>query len=398
MQDELDSLRQSTQRAVIRRFAKLIEEQALARALLRGRTGTYRVMSGTYLEDPVIADSYGTENRVVGSCRAASPHQFLLEIAIMAETLLVGDSAHIHDILRQCAMLGPRERNALILGETGTGKTLVARELHRRSRRRDKPFKRIASGELLNAQLLQATLAGAREGAYSDLTSDRLGILRAAEGGTVLWDDIQDLPLPVQPYLLDVIERAPIHALGEERDYFVPNVRWLFGSQRPLCELVATGKMQRDLASRIGRRTIRLLPLREHPEDIATLVPHSLASIAALEALPPLRCSERALAALMRAPWPDNVRELEDALSDALIEAAFESAPCIELRHLSEDLRAPVRLANARQKFRASRDELHDALEANRWVVARVARALGVTEHTIRRYMKAMGLGRPEAA
>jgi DNA-binding NtrC family response regulator len=295
----------------------------------------------------------------------------------------------------RCGVYGPRRRPVVVQGETGTGKSLVALALHRLSPRCAKPFVRIAAGEL-DPQLVRATLAGHVKGGFTGAVDDSSGLLGEADGGTVFLDEVQELLMEVQSYLLDAIEGKPLRAVGEPRP-FVPDVRWVFGTQRALAALVAAGKLKRDLAARMGRTSIELLPLRERAEDLEQLVPHLLLKAATLEALLPVPgISPRAMSALLRHPWPDNVRELEDVLSEALIEAAIESASTIEVRHLPEGYRGKPYVAGRRRRA-ISREELLDALDSNRWIVKAAAAKLGVDRKTVSRWMLEFGIQRPSS-
>lgn len=303
----------------------------------------------------------------------------------------------MQSVCTRCAVYGPRRRNVVIEGATGTGKSLVALELHNQSPRRHKRLVRISASEL-DPDLMRSMLAGHKKGGFTGAVDDFAGLLQDAEGSSVFLDDVQDTRLASQPYLLDVIEGMAVRGIGVARP-FVPDVRWIFGTQRPLATLVAEG-FKRDLAARMGHAGIVLLPLCQRLEDLDQLVPHLVAKAARSEALTPPTVSLRVMDALRRHPWPDNVRELEDVLSVALIEANAEDVEAIELRHIPEAYRGVPFATDApsRRRQRVSRDELLDALDGSNWVVARVADRLGVDRRTVFRRMLEYAIQRPSTA
>jgi len=309
--------------------------------------------------------------------------------------LLVGKSAQMREVYHRIGLYAPWRRNIAGVGESGTGKHLFALELHRRSRRRDEPLVHIHASEC-DPELIQATLAGHTDDAYTGALRERAGLLVEAQGGTVCLNDIQDLAFGSQSYLLEAIEGKPLRPKGNGRA-FVPDVRWIFLSQRPLAELVADKKLKPDLAARMGGTAITLPPLRERLEDLVQLVPHLLGEIVAGEEgdLPLLPVSASTMQALRQYHWPANVRELEDVLSEALIEAGAESAAAIEPHHLPERLRA---VASPRRS-RGRPPSVSDAQVARTFAETESTRAtagrLGVTTRTVQRVRRR--LARPGA-
>jgi DNA-binding NtrC family response regulator len=306
----------------------------------------------------------------------------------MDDSLLIGDSLAMRHVRARCLTLARRRRTIVIVGETGTGKSLVAEELHRRSGN-PRPLMRISASEL-PAAMIQSVLAGHLVGAFTSALKARLGLLAAASGGIVFGDDFQDLELAAQPYLLDVMEGKPIRAMGSERT-FIPDVRWIIGLQRSPEELIAEGRLRPDLAARWGFARIIVPPLRERREDVAQLAPHLLARMAAAEEdAPTLEIAPEVMGLLMRHSWPRNVRQLDSVLYAAMSEALAEEAETIHLHHLPEDLRSPVRGgAECRWLDRAA---IAAALAASHGVAAHAAARLGVHPRTLSRHMREMGL------
>ena len=245
---------------------------------------------------------------------------------------LVGISDHIEELRARCAALGPLPCPVVITGETGTGKGLVARLLHKHSGQTG-PFVQRGAGET-DSTLLQDDLFGHVRGAYTGASERRRGLLGTADGGTFFLDELQDLPMKVQRALLLFLDGSGYAPLGSDRRV-QPEVRLISAAQRPLGELVAEGLLRLDLLYRLRQVTIVLRPLRERPEDIgpiaeAVLRRHPTGGSGS--ACPTL--AARTLALLERHPWPGNVRELENAVESAAWAAHGEDR--IEPEHLPE--------------------------------------------------------------
>ncbi len=195
----------------------------------------------------------------------------------------------------------------LITGESGTGKELVARRIHARSARAEGPFVAVNCGALPD-QLIESELFGHVSGAFTGASGEREGRFRRAQGGTLLLDEIGDLPLPVQGKLLRVLQEGLVDVLGTDKPVSI-DVRLLAATNQDLEEKVARGSFRQDLFYRINVVEIRLPPLRERPEDIEPLVRHfiDLHSEGRRMDIP-----DQLLGELERMPWPGNVRELEN--------------------------------------------------------------------------------------
>jgi DNA-binding NtrC family response regulator len=307
------------------------------------------------------------------------------------DSLLVGNSQAMRRVRQLCALYGPRRRPVLLIGETGTGKSVVAAELMRFAADRGRPLIHISSAELTPA-LVQSTLAGHVKGAYTGALEHRLGLLAATDGGTVFLDDAQDLHEEVQAYLLDVLEAQAIRAVGADRaSRYV--VRWIVGLQEPLEVLVAAGRLRRDLAARFGHAGIFIPPLRERPEDIPPLTTFLLQRMAAVEELRVLPVAGEALRALERFSWPENVRQLDAVLYTALLTAHADGSGLIRLHHLDDDVGACGHRAQ-RACRGPSREAIEAALRASGNVVARAAERLGVSTRSMWRCMKRMDIVR----
>jgi two-component system nitrogen regulation response regulator GlnG len=228
---------------------------------------------------------------------------------------IVGHSPAMQVVFKRIALVAPREACVLITGESGTGKELVARAVHRYSGRRDRPFLPVHIAAL-NPSLVESELFGHVKGAFTGAAQARAGLLALADGGTVFFDELADVPLPVQAKLLRVLEHNEVLPVGSNQSQPL-NVRVLAATHQDLERRVTEGSFRHDLFFRLNVFQVHLPPLRERPEDIVPLAEHFLRRIEP-RALPLLPDTVRFLTAQ---PWPGNVRELRNALEHAVIVA-----------------------------------------------------------------------------
>lgn len=231
-----------------------------------------------------------------------------------AETL-VGVSPAMQKVFRQIALVAASDLAVLISGETGTGKELVAAAIHRHSHRRDKPYVPVAVVSLSPA-LLESELFGHVRGAFTGANEDRKGYFEAADGGTLLLDEIGDLPLAAQVKLLRVLEQRQVSPVGSTttRDC---NVRLLAATHRDLRAAVSEGAFREDLLYRLTAVTIELPPLRQRTEDIPVLATHFLRRMGYPD--PEGAIDEAVRRELCQRPWYGNVRELRNAVEHAAV-------------------------------------------------------------------------------
>lgn len=222
---------------------------------------------------------------------------------------LIGTSEHLGDVRERCAWLGPLRPTVALVGESGTGKTLVARELHERGGPR-RPFVRVSLSRLGHS-LVDGELLGHAKGAFTGADRPHVGFLEQAQGGSLVLDDFQDACERAQALLLEFADRQGQVALMGTRGWR-PDARIIVVTQVPLAEL-AKDTVRADLIYRLDDVSIHLLPLREHMEDLPALVPHLLGQVAQELGLPLPHLADPLLDALARYTWPGNVRELEHA-------------------------------------------------------------------------------------
>jgi len=229
-----------------------------------------------------------------------------------------GSSAALRRVLqtiRQVARMP--DTTVLILGESGTGKNLVARTIHQLSPRRDRPYLTI-SCTAIPAQLLESELFGHERGAFTDARTAREGLLESANGGTVLLDEIGDLPLPLQSKLLHFLEERSIRRLGGNRDIHL-DVRVLAATNKDLGQAVRERSFREDLYYRLQVVPIELPPLRERKDDIQELIAHFVAQACARLGQPLRPLAPGFHRRLLRHRWPGNIRELRNVIERAVI-------------------------------------------------------------------------------
>jgi two-component system, NtrC family, response regulator HydG len=314
-----------------------------------------------------------------------------LAAATHREGGMVGTSPPMLRVFEMVGRAAPTEANVLILGENGTGKELVAREIHRRSSRADEAFLRVDLGTL-SPQLFESELFGHSRGAFTDARNDRIGLFRAAAGGTLFLDEIGNVPLHLQSKLLTALERREITPVGSERAQTI-DVRVICATNLPAERLADENVFRQDLLYRINTVEIVLPPLRERPGDIPLLVEHFIATYAEKYNLPVRRLTADALDRLSAHPWPGNVRALSHAVERAVILASGPMLEAADFSLAAPSSRVVLPLMPDTSRLDAvERETIVRALEAHNRNVSRAAQALGLTRASLYRRMEKYGL------
>ncbi len=319
---------------------------------------------------------------------------------------LVGQSAAMRKVFAIIERVRDTDVAVVIEGESGTGKELVARAVHGGSARAKAPFVVVHCGAIPET-LLESELFGHVKGAFTGADRDRRGLIASAHGGTLFLDEIADMPAKMQVELLRVLQDRRVRPVGGEREESI-DVRVIVASNRALEDLVREGRFREDLFYRLAVVTLRLPPLRSRPDDIPALASHFLAQIAAEHSIGRKRLSREAVARLLRAPWPGNVRQLKHTLESA---AVLADGDVIEADALGIDARpettpsaiaatpsgagapdrpkpaSPVALRKA-----AERQRILDALEQVNWNKVRAATVLAMPRRTLYRRLREYGL------
>ena len=248
---------------------------------------------------------------------------------------IVAESPAMKEVVRLLHKVAPAKTTVLITGESGTGKELIARALHDLSPRAESPFVAVNCGAIPE-QLIESELFGHAKGAFTGAVAAKRGLFEEADGGTLLLDEVGDLPLHLQVSLLRVLQEGECRRVGDARAIRV-DVRVLAATHQDLSQLVAAGTFREDLFYRLNVVGLRLPPLRERCEEIEPLARRFLARHAARLGIAEKPLSPAALHLLLGWRWPGNVRELENALERALV---LSEGPEIEPEALPEEMRA----------------------------------------------------------
>lgn len=308
---------------------------------------------------------------------------------------IIGDSWAMRRVFAMVAKAAPTDANVLILGENGTGKELIAREIHRQSGRCDEVIMTVDLGAIPEG-LFESELFGHKKGAFTDAKEDRLGRFQAASGGTLFLDEIGNLPLSQQAKLLAALEQRQVVPVGSHKPAPI-DVRLISATNMPLAQMVADGRFREDLMYRINTVEIRLPPLRERAEDVPALLRHFVDLYARKYKMPAKSIGAAALKRLQSYHWPGNIRELRHSVERALILSEgstleiddFFLAPSAAPQ--SEDEGHGLVLDDLNLEL-VEQQVIRRALTRNAGNVSRAARELGLTRAALYRRMEKHGL------
>ncbi len=242
--------------------------------------------------------------------------QLLQDMDLMSGTI-VGNSLPMQKVFDLVGKVADTEADILMLGENGTGKEVVAREIHRRSSRKDEVFINVDLGAI-HENLFESELFGHAKGAFTDASGDKPGRFEIASGGTLFLDEIGNLSFPLQAKLLSVLQNRKVTRLGSNKDIPV-DVRLICATNMPLYDMTMRKEFREDLLYRINMVEVRIPPLRERNGDIPLLCELFLSRYSHKHKKHGLRISQRTLARLEKYSWPGNVRELQHAIERAVI-------------------------------------------------------------------------------
>jgi len=315
---------------------------------------------------------------------------------------IIGCSMSLRNALAQVKIVAPTDSTVLLLGETGTGKELVARALHNRSARRDRPFVRVNCAAIPSG-LLESEVFGHERGAFTGAIARKVGRFELANGGTIFLDEIGDIPLELQPKLLRVLQEQEFERLGSTQTIRV-DVRVVAATSRNLQQMVASREFRGDLYYRLNVFPVRLPPLRERAKDIPLLVRHFTARCVARMRKSILHVPVETINALLRHPWPGNVRELQNFIERAVIFSPGKvlRAPLAELSG-PEILWGPADNGPSSEPMSlkdAEREHILQALAETNWIIGGprgTAARLGLKRTTLISKMQRLGISRAMA-
>jgi len=308
---------------------------------------------------------------------------------------IVGDSDGMRYVMSRADQVAETDATVLLLGETGTGKELVARAIHRRSRRRDRPFV-VVNCAALPATIIESELFGRERGAFTGAHATQIGRFELANHGTIFLDEIGELPLELQPKLLRVLETGQIERLGSPHTVEV-DMRLIAATNRDLLEEVRNGRFRADLYYRLNVFPITMPALRQRKEDIPLLVRHLVSRLGRvlqrrIDVIPP-----PAMRALESYDWPGNVRELENVLQRAIILSAGGVLALTDPWHPASDA-SPTYTTGGNTLIEVERRHIVRILEGCRWRIEGAggsAQVLGLKPSTLRSRMLKLGIARP---
>ncbi len=321
------------------------------------------------LESMAVPDTFGAEG-------ARSAYEY---------ANMIGASTSMRQVYEQVGQVARTNATALIRGQSGTGKELVAQAIHANSPRAKQPFVKVNCAALPET-LFESELFGHERGAFTGAHSRKKGRFELAQGGTLFLDEIGELPLATQAKLLRVLQFREFERLGGS-ETLKPDVRLVAATNKDIERAVASGTFREDLYYRLNVFTITLPPLRERPTDIPGLSEYFLAKYAREHRRRIARISSGALEVLSAYAWPGNVRELENVIERAVV---ICDGFVIQERHLPESIRcAPSEpsaeaLTLGEAVARLERSMIEDALQKAQGNAARAARVLGTTERIVR--------------
>jgi DNA-binding NtrC family response regulator len=316
---------------------------------------------------------------------------------------LVGTSPAMQEVMRQVEMAAPSTASVLITGETGSGKEMVARSIHMLSPRAERPFVAINCSAIPES-LMESEIFGHERGAFTGAAERRVGCFELAHGGTLLLDEIGEMPAPTQAKLLRVLEDHKVRRLGSKTETPV-DVRVLAATNKNPEQAVASGQLRQDLYFRLNVFHIHLPPLREHKEDLQLLIEHLLAEAAAKHGKTITGVGADAMELMRSYPWPGNVRELRNVIERAVIAS---DRGTISRQHLPPDFgHAPAVATSGLSGIRfpvgttvddAERELIMQTLSATSQNKTRAAEMLGISLKTLHNKLKEYEAGRGNAS
>jgi formate hydrogenlyase transcriptional activator len=309
---------------------------------------------------------------------------------------IVGGSAALKGALKQVETVAPTNSTVLILGETGTGKELIARAIHNLSVRKEQPFVKVNCAAI-PLGLLESELFGHERGAFTGAIAQKVGRFELAHRGTLFLDEVGDIPLELQPKLLRVLQEQEFERLGSTKTTRV-DVRLVAATSRDLGQMIAENQFRRDLFYRLNIFPLPLPPLRERREDIELLVEHFVEKYAALMSRKIATVPPDVMQALREYYWPGNIRELQNIIERAVI-LSPGSVLHMSLTELQNQCSDPAPLSGRPETLQeVERQHILETLRQTKWVIggaSGAARKLGMKRTSLVYKMGKLGIARP---
>ena len=302
---------------------------------------------------------------------------------------LIGNGAAFREVTEAIAMVAPVASAVLLLGETGTGKEVIARAIHDAGPRRHQRFVPVNCAAI-PVGLLESELFGHERGAFTGAVSQTVGRFQAADRGTLFLDEIGDLPLELQPKLLRALQEQQVERLGSGGRLTSVDVRVIAATNQDLEEMVQKRAFRADLFYRLNVFPIRVPPLRERADDIPLLISHFVRQFAERHGKKVEEVPDEVIATLKHCSWPGNVRELQNVIERAVVAATGPT-----LRLSEPERRVDRAAASSRTLAQVERDHIVATLQATNWVLGGwdgAAARLGLSRTTLISRMQRLGI------
>jgi len=371
------------------RFIMLTGQGTIEEAVEATKLGAFN-----FLEKPIDPTRLQVElrnclERQEGERQLEVAHRRLRDLGVLGS--LVGRSAPMQEVMRLIGMVAPSSASVLITGESGTGKELAARTLHELSPRQAKPFVAVNCAAIPES-LMESEIFGHEKGAFTGAVERRIGCFELEDGGTLLLDEIGEMPPATQAKLLRVLEDSKVRRLGSKSEISV-DVRVLAATNKVPEEAVAQGQLRSDLYFRLNVVHVAMPPLREHLDDLTDLAAVLLENLNRKHGRAVKSLSPAALEALQRYTWPGNVRELRNVLERAVVTCSGET---LGKENLGLDIGRPVapggnddlRLRAGMTVAEAERRLIHETLAFTANNKTRAAELLGISLKTLHNKLK----------
>jgi DNA-binding NtrC family response regulator len=296
-------------------------------------------------------------------------------------TILIGKSPAIKNVLETVKKVAPTDANVLILGENGTGKELIAREVHRQSNRANDVFISVDLGSL-SETLFESELFGHRKGAFTDAKEDRIGRFETASGGSLFLDEIGNLPISLQSKLLTVLQNRNITPVGSNKSIPI-DVRLITATNKPLSNMIKDNLFREDLMFRINTVQIEIPPLREREDDILLLAEHFVKIYGKKYDKPNIKITGNAIDKLKQYKWPGNVRELQHMIENSVIMTENNVIKPENLQFTSTIESGNPTFKTSLNLSNVEKLTIKEALFKNKGNINRTAKELGITRKTL---------------
>jgi two-component system, NtrC family, nitrogen regulation response regulator NtrX len=356
----------------------------IATAVSATKLGAY-----DFLEKPLSIDHTLLTVRNALAHRQLTLRNRQLRRAVEERYQIVGESIPVKALRKQISIVAPTNSRVLIYGESGSGKELVARNIHFQSSRRDGPFIEVNCAAIPE-ELIESELFGHTRGAFTGASENKKGKFELASGGSIFLDEVGDMSLKTQAKVLRAIEEGKFQPIGAQAPRSV-DVRIIAATNKNLSAEIRTGHFREDLFYRLNVIPFLVPPLRERHKDIPVMIQHFIRVFSAEHGRPAKTFTDEAMAAMTRYAWPGNVRELKNEIERLVIMVPGEDVRPEDLSLPDGDDAAGTLQAT---RARYERDLIRAKLEENGWNISRTSRVLGLDRTHLYRKMKAYGISK----